>query len=305
MSPTGTPLNILKRQIQSNSNSVLHQPPDRRTQPTTYTTNLSHNIPQTDQSTKTYNKITIYKQKQHTGPNPYNPYTHIIATNMTDSQIINYNKHIRLTSQDTQHHTTQQQHNTENSNTTKNNNPHTNTNTYPTTSPQQAYKKQNNTNNNPKSFCGGAGQPRPLACGDQKRATPTVPRKRNTKRGLRNINTIEKRKNKRTFRRRTARQTKRTSRHRYQIEDKGTGGKNKKTQNAKPATAQEPFKRKTKLLLGRKTRYAILNIRGIKKLGVRDEIELWMKKKNRYIRTNRNKSKPKQQRNKKTIYMVF
>ena len=121
---------------------------------------------------------------------------------------------------------------------------------------------------------GSTGQPRSsMTCGDQN--SPPLPqnRPRNTKRGLRNPNTIEIRKEKRSNKRRVARA----------LHRKEGGGENIQSQSlvqhVPQAKAQEPTKLRMKILLGKTTKFATLNIRGIKKPGVREEIEYWMTEK--------------------------
>ena len=48
------------------------------------------------------------------------------------------------------------------------------------------------------------------------------------------------------------------------------------TQGTPKAKAQEPLKLRMQQMLGNTTKFATLNIRGVKKPGVREEIDLWM-----------------------------
>jgi len=127
---------------------------------------------------------------------------------------------------------------------------------------------------NVNTFLGTAGPPRGLAlCGDQNPDPSQLPqRHRNTKRGLRSNRARENRREKRTKKRREAR---REHRRRRQLE-KPRANQNATTQ----ATAQEPRANRLfrKLELGKKQNIATLNIRGVKKVGVREEVEKWMKK---------------------------
>jgi hypothetical protein len=116
---------------------------------------------------------------------------------------------------------------------------------------------------------GDPGQPRGFAfCGDQ--MTQAIPRKRNSKRGLRSKQKIEERKTKRSFKRREARRRLRTE---------GQANKPIKQKKANSASAQEPLKR-IKIELGKEIHIATLNIRGSNKLGKREEVEDWMKANN-------------------------
>ena len=105
-------------------------------------------------------------------------------------------------------------------------------------------------------------------CGDQKQPTLT-PITRNTKRGIRNPNTIEIRREKRTNKRRVARR-----------QNRAQGGKDNTTYDDEipKAKAQEPLKIRMKQRLGKTTKFATLNIRGVKKPGLREEIDMWMAK---------------------------
>ena len=151
------------------------------------------------------------------------------------------------------------------------------------------------------TFLGRAGQPRELApCGDQKaRVTPNPnTRPRNTKRGIRNQITIELRRERRTHKRRLAR-----NKHKQL----GKGNIIKQRKKNHTATAQEPTSKFkfSKIKLGRHLRIATLNIRGVKKPGVREEVEKWMKEKDIDILTlteTRNNQNSKESRKQYTWF---
>ncbi len=120
------------------------------------------------------------------------------------------------------------------------------------------------------------GQPRGETLSGDRNPPPRTqsPRKRNTKRGLRSTEAIEKRREKRTEKRRKARRKSRkhSEGREVQHEEKNNGIKPK-------AKAQEPKQRKgMKLRLGVERKISTINIRGVKKPGIRDEVEKWMKK---------------------------
>ena len=122
-------------------------------------------------------------------------------------------------------------------------------------------------NSNRITFSGAAGQPRGLApSGDQRPQPPYL--KRNTDRGLRSTEAINRRRHQRTDKRRWARDNYRKT---------GRVEKNKEEQDKDEtqAKAQEPKNKWIKL--GTTIMMATLNMRGAKKIGAREEVEIWMK----------------------------
>ena len=93
-------------------------------------------------------------------------------------------------------------------------------------------------------------------CGDQNKPTQP-PKPRNTNRGIRNPNTVEIRREKRSNKRRVARRQQRME---------GEGDTTTETQRIPKAKAQEPLKLRMKHMLGKTTKFATLHIRGIKNL---------------------------------------
>ena len=120
-----------------------------------------------------------------------------------------------------------------------------------------------------------------MSCGDQAQSASCS--LRNHKRGIRNPETLAIRRQKRTDRRRLARRTKR--KHKTKPVQQQKQKESKKDENKAKAwkpPQQNPkpkLRLQMKLMLGTKFKIATLNIRGTKKLGVRNEIEKWMKSK--------------------------
>ena len=111
------------------------------------------------------------------------------------------------------------------------------------------------------------------AGGTGKRGTQRRPKQepiliqRNTKRGIRSKEKIERRKEARTNKRRKARQE-----HR----NKKWIGKNQSKRYSHPATAEKPTE---KIKIGKTFYIATLNIQGVCELGMRESVEKYMKKK--------------------------
>lgn len=109
---------------------------------------------------------------------------------------------------------------------------------------------------------GKAGQPRGVPCGDGTIRTPPN-HQRNTARGLRSSEAIERRRKQRSIKRNIARAEKRR-------------------QNGVRAAAQEPQqnrqtpKRKVMFRLKRQIKAGTLNVRGTKRAEARPEVEDWM-----------------------------
>jgi len=199
---------------------------------------------------------------------------------------------------------------TTDANTATRNQPNASTSTQSTARTQSTSQTTTNASNTPNTctpenalttFCGTAGPPRGLALsGDQTYNPTTLPQTRNHKRGLRSALAREVRRGKRTAKRRKARQDQRERKR----------GKVKPTQETTTtetqATAQEPKTRgKIRLRLGTKLGIGSLNIRGVKKTGVREEVEQWMKSKNLAItgmQETRNKQNSRETRKQYTWF---
>ena len=120
------------------------------------------------------------------------------------------------------------------------------------------------------AFPGAAGRTRSDDLSPQRRPKRhKTARKRNTKRGIRSIESIQRRKETRTSKRRAARQAHRRKEY-----------KNSWLEHYKQNICKHQAKAKKpqiKIVLGRKFKMATLNTRSLKKPGMREEIEKWMK----------------------------
>ena len=121
---------------------------------------------------------------------------------------------------------------------------------------------------------GAAGQPRgpPQRRPNSHKSIPH--NKRNTNRGIRSGDAIDKRRERRTQKRREARRQKRAS----QVEEAGDANTIERKERVDGgASAQEPRRAAEKIRYATTLKIATLNVKGMKRMGKREEVEVWMK----------------------------